>query len=294
MKIGRYAGMEIYLNNFFLALLGLFFVAGVLGKGLIAFGVVFLHELGHVAVARRLGVQVSEVELLPFGGVSRMGGEVVSDPAKEVYVALAGPTTNLFLVGTITVLRNHGLWVNDLGLFFLNCNLLMAVFNLLPALPLDGGRIFRAYLARRTGLSKATHQAAWWGQFWGVAIILGGTAGLAMRLNGLDVIITGVFLFYVATREKNQAPYHFIRHLLQKKEELAAAGVLPGEPLVAFESVRLGKIIRTFLPQRFHLVLLLDHNWHYRGVVSEAQIVDALLSKGVDVPIGDLINNPHS
>ncbi|MDD4168827.1 MAG: M50 family metallopeptidase [Desulfotomaculaceae bacterium] len=293
MKVGRIAGVEIYLNNFFIALLGLFFVAGVLGKGLIAFIVVLLHELGHVAMARRLGVHVSDVELLPFGGVSRMGGEVVSDPSKEVYVALAGPATNLFLVGIGTVLKNHGLLNNDLGLFFLNCNLIMAVFNLIPALPLDGGRAFRAYLARRTGFSKATYQAAWWGQFWGIVIIVGGAVGLVMRLSGLDVVIIGMFLFYAATREKNQAPYHFIRHLLQKKDELVTAGVLPAEPLVAFDTVRLGKVIHAFLPQRFHLVLLLDRNWHYKGVVSEAQIIDALLSKGVDVEIGDLIKVPR-
>ncbi|MDD3653836.1 MAG: M50 family metallopeptidase [Desulfotomaculaceae bacterium] len=293
MRVGRVAGVEVYLNNFFLALLGLFFVAGVLGKGLIAFSVVLIHELGHVAVARRLGVHVSDVELLPFGGVSRMGGEVVSDPSKEVYVALAGPATNLLLVGTGTILKNNGLWDNDLVLFFLHCNLLMAVFNLIPALPLDGGRVFRAYLAKRTGFNKATYRSAWWGQFWGVLIIIGGLTGLGMRVSGLDVIITGMFLFYASTREKNQAPYHFIRHLLQKKDELVTTGVLPAEPLVTFDTVRLGSVIRAFLPQRFHLVLLLDHSWRYKGVVSEAQIIDALLSKGIDVPIGDLIKIPR-
>ena len=288
MKVGRVSGVEIHLNNAFLALLGLFFVAGVLGKGLIAFSVVLLHELAHVAAARRFGVHVSDVELLPFGGVSRMGSEVVFDPSKEVYVAAAGPATNLLLVGLGTVLKNYGLWDDDLGPFFLQCNLMVAAFNLLPALPLDGGRVFRAYLARRVGLRQATHRAAWWGQFWGVAIILGGTAGLAMRLFGLDVIITGMFLFYAATREKSLAPYHFIRHLAQKKEELAAAGVLPGEPLVSLDTVRLGDVIRTFIPQRFHLVLLLDRNWQYKGVVSEAQIIDALLTEGMDVPVGSL------
>lgn len=288
MKVGRVSGVEIHLNNAFLALLGLFFVAGVLGKGLIAFSVVLLHELAHVTVARRFGVHVSDVELLPFGGVSRMGSEVVFDPSKEVYVAAAGPATNLLLVGLGTVLKNYGLWDDDLGPFFLQCNLMVATFNLLPALPLDGGRVFRAFLARRVGLREATHRAAWWGQFWGVAIILGGTAGLAMRLFGLDVIITGMFLFYAATREKSLAPYHFIRHLAQKKEELAAAGVLPGEPLVSLDTVRLGDVIRTFIPQRFHLVLLLDRNWQYKGVVSEAQIIDALLTEGMDVPVGSL------
>lgn len=288
MKVGRVSGVEIHLNNMFLALLGLFFIAGVLGKGLIAFSVVLLHELAHVAAARRLGVHVSDIELLPFGGVSRMGGEVVFDPSKEVYVAVAGPAANLLLFGLGSALKNYGIWDDELGPFFLQCNLMVAAFNLLPALPLDGGRVLRAYLARRVGLRQATHRAAWWGQSWGVVVFLGGLFGLATGMSGLDILITGVFLFYAATREKSLAPYHFIRHLAQKKEELAASGVLPGEPLVALESVRLGEVIHSFVPQRFHLVLLLDQDWRYRGVVSETQIIDALLADGLDVSLGSL------
>ncbi|NLI14610.1 M50 family metallopeptidase [Pelotomaculum propionicicum] len=289
MRLCRISGVEIHLNNAFLALLGLFLVAGVLMKGVIAFTIVLLHELAHVAAARHFDVHVSDIELLPFGGVSRIGGEVVLNPSKEVFVAAAGPTANLMLAGLGTALQRYGLWDADLGPFFLQCNLLVASFNLLPALPLDGGRVYRAFLARRVGFKQATYKAAWLGQFWGVLIVLGGTAGLALGVSGLDVLITGLFLLYAATREKSLAPFHFIRHLTQKKEELAAAGVLPGEPLVSLDTVRLGDVLRSFLPQRFHVVLLLDRNWQYRGVVSEAQIVDALLNQGMDIPIGSLI-----
>jgi len=280
--------VEIHLNNAFLALLGLFFVAGVLGKGLIAFAVVLLHELAHVAAARRLDVRVSDVELLPFGGVSRIGSEVVINPLKEVYVAAAGPASNLLLVGLAIAFKNYGLWDDGLSPFFLQCNLLIAAFNLLPALPLDGGRIFRACLARRYGFREATHRAARWGQFCGAAIILGGAAGLAAGVSGLDVLIIGAFLLFAATREKKAAAFHFIRHLAQKKEELNSAGTLPGKTLVSLDTVRLGDVIRTFVPQRFHLVYLLDRDWQYRGVVSETQIIDALLTEGADIALGSI------
>jgi len=204
-------------------------------------------------------------------------------------VAAVGPATNLLLFGLGTALKNIGLWDNDLGPFFLQCNLMVAAFNLLPALPLDGGRVYRAYLARRIGFKKATYRAAWWGQFWGAAIVLGGAAGLAAGMSGLDIVVTGLFLLYAAINEKSLASYHFIRHLAQKKKELASTGVLPGEPLVSFDTVRLGDITRLFVPKRFHLVLLLDKDYQYRGVVSEAQIVDALLKDGMDIPVGSLL-----
>lgn len=289
MKICTVSGVDVHLNNAFLALLGLFFVAGVLLKGLIAFSVVLLHELAHVAVARRFGVNVSDVELLPFGGVSRIGGEVVLEPSREVLVAAAGPAANLLLAGLGTALRGYGLFDDELISFFLQCNLLVAAFNLLPALPLDGGRVFRAFLSKRLGFRQATYKAAWLGQFWGVMIVFLGTAGLLMGMSGLDILITGGFLFYAATREKGLAPYHFIRHLTQKKLELVAAGVLPAEPLVSFDYVRIGDVIKAFIPQRFHVVMLLDKEWNYKGVVSEAQIIEALLKDGVDINMGDLI-----
>ncbi|MBP7332608.1 MAG: putative zinc metalloprotease Rip3 [Firmicutes bacterium ADurb.Bin373] len=289
MKVCTVSGVQIHLNNIFLALLGLFFVAGVLAKGLIAFSIVLLHELAHVAAARRLGVNVADVELLPFGGVCRIGGEVVLDPAREVLVASAGPAANLLLAGFGTALRGYGLWDDQLTSFFIQSNLLIASFNLLPALPLDGGRVFRAYLARRVGFKEATYKAAWLGQFWGVSIVLLGAAGLLLGISGLDILIAGSFLLYAATREKGLAPFHFIRHLTQKKLELVAAGVLPAEPLVSFDDVRLQDVTRAFIPQRFHVVILLDKDWQYRGVVSEAQIVDALFNKGMDINIGELL-----
>jgi stage IV sporulation protein FB len=283
------AGIEIHLNIFFLALIGLFFVAGVLGKGLIAFAVVFLHELGHIISARRLGVLVSDVELLPFGGVSRLGEDLFFDPSKEIYVAVAGPLVNVVLVGLGVAMKNYGLWDETLGPFFLQCNLMVAAFNLLPAFPLDGGRIFRAWLAGRTGFRRATYYAACWGQAWGVIVVAGGFLGFLLHLSGLDVIVTGLFLVYAATREKVTAPYHFIRHLLRKKEEIARLGVSPCELAVALDTVPLGEIIRTFVPQRFSFIFLLDSNRRYRGMVSEDEVIETMLSKGFDFPVGRLL-----
>ncbi len=288
MRIARVMGVEIYLNLFFLGLLGLFFVAGVIGKGLIAFAVVFLHELAHTAMARHLSLPVKEVELLPFGGVTRMGSEMVLDPVKESFVALAGPASNLVMAALGLALKNHGLWDEELGSFFLQCNLLLAVFNLLPALPLDGGRIYRAYLATKIGIRNATHRAAGLGQIWAALIVFFGSLGLLFHFTGLDVLFTGFFLFYAATREKGTAPYLFVWHLTQKKEELAKAGVLPAESLTATEDATLGEVVRPFLPQRFHFLLVLDRHLRYKGIVTESQIIAGLLEYGFDLPIGKL------
>ncbi|HHW44226.1 MAG TPA: peptidase M50 [Desulfotomaculum sp.] len=292
MRLGRIMGVDLHLNYFFLALLGLFFVAGVLGKGLVAFAVVLLHEFAHAACARRLGVPVGEVELLPFGGVTRMGQELVLDPVKEIYVAAAGPVSNMVMVLAGLAMKNYGLWHHELGPFFLQCNLLIAAFNLLPALPLDGGRVYRAVKAGQMGIREATCRAAGLGQVWGALVVLLGSLGLVLGFSGLDVLVTGLFLFYAATRERGMAPYLFMQHLAGKKGEILSAGVLRAESLVALEDVPLGKITKNFLPRKFHLILVLDRQWQYKGMLTEAQVIDGLLTHGVDLPVGRLPSKP--
>lgn len=289
MKLGRLLGVELYLNPFFLALLALFFVTGVLIKGLLAFGVVLVHEFAHVAVARRLDVPVSEIELLPFGGVARMESNLVADPVREMWVAVAGPFCNLGMILLAVAARNYGFWDEDLGTFFLQCNLLVGVFNLLPALPLDGGRVYRACLARRVGISRATRRAARAGQLWAVFLTVLGGIGFVFHLTGLDVLITSFFLFYAATREYAAAPYFFAHQLIYKGEELGRAGLMPVRTLVALEDVPLGMVARAVVPRKYHLVVVLNGQWRIKGTVTEGEIIDRLTQEGSSVPIGSLI-----
>ncbi len=289
MRLGRVLGVDIYLNPFFLALLALFFVAGVLDRGLVAFGVVLVHEMAHALVAHRLGISSNEVELLPFGGVARAGTELQVDPVRETYTALAGPASNLVMIALCVALKNYGLWHADLSLFFLQCNLLMVAFNLLPALPLDGGRIYRSYLASRIGITPATYRAAVLGQIFAVIIAFSSILGIWLGACGLDIPVTALFLLYASTRERSAAPYLFMQLLMRKQQELLREGVMPVKQLVATENIPLGQLMQPFLPRRFHLVTVLDRQWQYLGIVTESNIIDTLLHRGVDVPVGELI-----
>ncbi|MEG6523127.1 M50 family metallopeptidase [Desulfotomaculum sp. 1211_IL3151] len=289
MRVGCLQGIEIRLNPLFLVLLSLYFVAGVLEKGLIIFGLVLFHELAHTLVARMLGVPVINIEILPFGGVARMGGEMSVQPSKEIAVALTGPASNILLIGLALGLKNYGIWSEELSPYFIQVNMMLALFNLLPALPLDGGRVLRSLLATHIGISQATLTAARIGQITAVAVISLGVIGFFQRIVGLDVIIIALFVLYAASKEKNLAPYLFVRHLAHKKEELIQTGILPVEKLVALEDVPLKEIVKLFVPQKFHLILLLNRQMELQGQVSEAQVVDALFQQGMDVPVGSLI-----
>ncbi len=184
-KLGRLAGIDVYVHATFLLLIGwVLFAAfahhGNLGEALgevafvlLLFGIIVLHELGHALAARRYGIQTRDITLLPIGGLARLE-RMPTDPRQELVVALAGPAVNVVLaVGLFLVLAAisdvqelHGdeLLSGDFLNRLMWVNVVLVAFNMLPAFPMDGGRVLRALLAMRMDYVQATQIAAGIGQ----------------------------------------------------------------------------------------------------------------------------------
>lgn len=191
-KLVRLAGIDVYVHATFFILLvwiGLnFWVVGgnvsavIIGISFILalFACVVLHELGHALTARRYGIRTRNIILLPIGGVAAME-RMPDDPKQEIAVALAGPAVNLGIAVLLWLwlsLTNSLLQIDQLALtgesFIQNLmvvNIILAIFNLLPAFPMDGGRVLRAALSFRMTHYRATQVAARVGQ--GFALWLG-------------------------------------------------------------------------------------------------------------------------
>lgn len=191
-RIGRIAGINVYMHaTFLLLVLFVLFVYWMNGHSLATalmglllvfavFGCIILHELGHALTARRYGIRTKDLILLPIGGVARLE-RMPERPSEELRVALAGPAVNVLIAVAILValfgfgIRPH--WNNFrlVGGDFLEklmvLNLWLVGFNLLPAFPMDGGRVLRALLATRMDYIRATHIAAHVGQ--AMALVFG-------------------------------------------------------------------------------------------------------------------------
>lgn len=171
--IGRLFGITVRLHALFVLMLVLVLLLWPrLALALpILFGCVLLHELGHGLVAQRFGIRVLDITLWPLGGMARMS-TIPEDPRIEASIAIAGPAVNfalaalalpfLFLAGPLAPLVQ----------FFLAVNLLMGLFNLLPAFPMDGGRLLRAFLGRRRDWVAATEIAVRVGRAFALAMLL--------------------------------------------------------------------------------------------------------------------------
>ncbi|MEO8552119.1 MAG: site-2 protease family protein [Kofleriaceae bacterium] len=196
-RLGTAFGFPIEINLSFLALLALVFVAfgGIAGVVIVclAFASVLLHELGHALVARRVGVRISGIELGFFGGAAKMI-DMPRTSNHEIAIAAAGPAVSLALAGLGLGLGaiTHIPVISWIGW----TNLILAAFNLLPALPMDGGRILRAALSRKMSFVRATD----------VAVKVARVAAVAFAVFGLaygfyQLAILAPFLWMMGTRE---------------------------------------------------------------------------------------------
>ena len=171
-KLGRIAGIDVFLHPTFLFILCLAPVReyGAYGLGLIlaGFACVLLHELGHALMARRFGIGTENITLYPIGGVARLT-RMPKAPGVELMIALAGPAVNVaILAGLLAV---FGLPANGIIVYLMAVNFMLAAFNLIPAFPMDGGRILRALLSAPLGRLRATAIAAGIGR--GLALAFG-------------------------------------------------------------------------------------------------------------------------
>ncbi len=191
-KIGKLAGIDLYVHATFLLLLGWVAMShwsagnspGTMVSGVVfilaLFACVLLHELGHALAARRFGIATRDITLLPIGGLARLE-RMPEKPREELWVTLAGPAVNVAIAAALYIwLTLTSGWVPfgqiavGAGPFperILVANVYLVVFNLIPAFPMDGGRVLRALLAARMEYLKATQIAAGLGQ--GLAFVLG-------------------------------------------------------------------------------------------------------------------------
>ena len=192
LKLGRFAGIDVYIHTTFLLLIGWVAftywlqtrtMAGTL-EGiaflLVLFLCVVLHEYGHALTARRYGIRTRDITLLPIGGLARLE-RIPEKPIEEFWVALAGPAVNvviaaaLFIYLSVTRTLEPFTGLSMAGGPFIerlmSVNLSLVLFNIIPAFPMDGGRVFRALIAMRTDYTRATHIAAVIGQ--GIAFLFG-------------------------------------------------------------------------------------------------------------------------
>ncbi len=227
LKIGTILGIPIKLHITFLLILPVFALVFAINPAplgfadipsattkyglsllttILLFVCILLHELGHSYIAKSYGINIKDITLLLFGGVSSME-EIPRDPAQEFKMAFAGPLVS-FLIGFVLIglnllVASYVSGYSDTSIYMMfsilgSINIVLGIFNLLPAFPMDGGRLLRAWYAKRMSYVKATHYAAYFGKMFA---FLMGIVGLFAN----PWLILIAFFVYIGASEEDKS-----------------------------------------------------------------------------------------
>jgi len=254
---------------------------------LLLFLCVVLHEFGHVFAARRYGISTSDVTLLPIGGVASLE-RMPEKPSQEIVVALAGPAVNLVIAVVLVVLLEARFDLTQMAQLqeatstltgrIAAANVALFVFNLIPAFPMDGGRVLRALLAVPLGYTRATRIAATIGQ--GLAFVF---ALLGLLGNPLLILIA-VFIFLAASGEAGYVQAReYTRGYLASHAMITSFQTL--SPASSIDDAA-ALLLRT-TQQEFPVV---DGAGALRGVLTREALISALQQSGGATPVVDVMD----
>lgn len=287
MKIGTLFDIELYINKLLIVMLALFVAMGNGRRVATIFLAIFIHELAHVATARMLGLHAKRIEIYPFGGAIKLDSPLELNPFQEIMVSIAGPIVNI-LVATIYIALDSRF---DLGVNeqFIRANLMLACFNILPALPLDGGRVVRSLLSKEMGIKNATRLMANGGIVLSIFLIASGIYALFNGIFNITIFFIAGFLIFSSIDEKRTAAYAAFRDISNKRDNLFKKGSMEIRHMAVVEDTPLTEIVAKFIPYRYHYINIVDYKMERKGSVSESQVMDGMVRFGTNITIGNLL-----
>ncbi len=246
---------------------------GVLGT-LLFFVSLIAHELAHSLVAKVKGIPVAGITLFVFGGISRTRMDAET-PGDEFQIAGVGPLVSLILAGLFALIAWLGRgasWtvaVTGVARYLASINLLLAIFNLLPGFPLDGGRLFRAVVWKITGdFKKATRIASWGGQFLAYIII---ALGFVQLFNGN--FLSGCWWILIGWFLANAAEMSYQQHLIRTGlEGIPAKEVMMPAPETVTSDLSLQTLVDDYFLHRRYQAFPVTQNGDLVGIISLNQV----------------------
>ncbi|MBE7038824.1 MAG: hypothetical protein E7404_07985 [Ruminococcaceae bacterium] len=233
-----------------------------------------LHEAGHLLIILKLKIKLEKIKIMPYGIAIKT--EMIKNPTDEILVCVAGPAVNFLL---FIIFKKY--------VFFSLCNIIICILNLLPALPLDGGCVLKAYLSKKEGYINAIKKLIIFTKITGVIVVFLGMIVLIITKYNISLLIIGMFLLYniiyekenIASVKKNLLCNEFLKY--KERFKIRKTG--------AKEDVKLINFICEFSYDYVVEICVYDNHFNKIGEISQDLIVPSLLKYGSLTTCGDLL-----
>jgi stage IV sporulation protein FB len=276
--------IRIKLNLFFILFLFASLYTGYINQSITIFLSVFLHEVGHAIIAKALSIRVEEIELFPFGGVAKMEDITKYGGYREATIAVAGPVVS----GTIALISSVFAKQSDFFAISAQFNFILLIFNMLPALPMDGGRILRNVLLHHMSYKQATKAMVVSGRLIAIGLVLYNIIIIYRGSTSFAFIITAIFIYLGCYKEMKFCSYYYLLNKNNYKKNHGGKRRLKTRIINVYGDTLVRFAANQFSPGTVCIVHVMDSSGNIIKNLSEADIMDAFLQYGYDCRIDDI------
>ncbi len=261
---------------------------GFLRQYVMMFFLMLCHELAHLIALWNREIPIHSFSLEPFGMNIRLKNELIRNPDDEILMALAGPLCNLILALLVGVFsRCSGIRTAELS-FVYYANISCGLMNLLPAVPLDGGRILRALLSKYMGYIKAYYFCEKLTGFLSVLLILAGLHLFFVTKFNFSVCLIGCFLYGNLLTERKHLQLYLMREITAYKQNRKVTESMQICNIAVQKSIGARKMLRHLCHNRYYLITVLDGD-RILGTLTEGELMDGMLRKGAGATMKELL-----
>ncbi|MDF2986527.1 MAG: peptidase [Eubacterium sp.] len=257
---------------------------------------IFIHELGHTAAAIISGGRVHGIRLLPVGFTAEID-QAACSKRQRVFIYSAGPCVSFLfaIIFSILIFLLPDSSTVRMGTYI---NLYLGSFNLLPVLPLDGGKLTMELLSTRYGTRQTGKKLQLVSVILSILIMLEGIISLINGRNNASLIIIGIYILMCIRGNREEAAFMNIKNFLFRRSRIMKKGVYPVRQIVVLKHVKLSEVIKAMdYIDRFHIINVLDENFRVIKVMTEQEILDAIIGNTPDTTFDKLVQieyNDHN
>ena len=273
---------------FFLTILIMYFSNFYL-KYLVIFTSLAIHELAHVLTAVLQKGKFKTLRIFPVGLNAEIDtGETGLKAA--LFTDISGPLINILIFAAGFILDSYYLKLPDDIHFIIYVNISLGVFNMIPVIPLDGGRILQRLLESHIGFYRANKYTRRISA--GILILLAviGVFQFVGSMHNYSLVLLGGYMYYYLKHEGTEVSLMNIKNLVYKRSRFLKKGIYPGRELVVLKSIKLSEIIRNMDFDRFHLIYVLDEEMKFIKLFTEQDIIDSMVKHDSNITFDELIN----